>query len=513
MFETYGEKIYKSTNVALIAAIGFAGIANAQEPNQVKTIQTQNSVSLELPAPAIANPATPDNITFDVSGNKFISDKKTGKKNLNFNKITEVPQKIIDTNAAYIPTLGCSGYIIRDPVSTKPIGVATSEHCHLRDNNMTGDMRRIIGSDGNNYISPNTPLEVMVGSKANTMKTVGIIRELYLIRSGDNSVDVALGTFLDKSSNGQKHPVDQVIDAYNNSRLTDSEIGNLKPGVNVYLSGWPQAQPNKAPWKPWERQDFVLKILGVDNTLIWPYSLLWTAAHKTNDGAVCSFGDSGGQGFVMEDGKPHSLGVLGAFYDFTGSLFEGSNGMFSYSQKEMDDWRLTLESLFKTSLSGFDAVCGFAYQTPYQLGTGTYVEVSNHYADIPGYKDNLIYNSRKDFFDEKISETVLDASIDIGTAGKPDWIYKPIIFNDSISNSMVVGYYSKDAIDGLKLVYVSSHILFGKGTWYSTSGLKYPFQGESIDSFIDQNGLTFGQEYGRASPPNSDNKYLLAYYP
>lgn len=508
MFETCGERLVRSTSLAIVASLGLAGISSANETISPKIIHAQENVSPESLSTTINIPE------YDSTSSAHRRDKLQNEilpgLDIKSPIITKEAQDVMDMNSAYIPGLhnGCSGFIIRDPDTNSPIGVVTAEHCDLVDDGSPISTQRVLGSDGKRYVIFADPLKVeTAGNDSRTMKTVGTIKEFYLPASTDTTIDFAFGALAGNS-------IDKVISIYNDNKLSVDQIMKLKIGTQAFMSGYPQAHLKDIKYQGvTERQEFSLIVLGVIKQWVNVGSIgkyentLYAAVKANSNGAVCSYGASGGEGFIMLDGKARSIGVLATFQDYTSE--------FGFSKDTIDSQRSVLEKKFGVDLTNVRTVCGFNFTTPDETNSGDRLDVVSSYQEVPGYLDNLIATARKNFFDPTYIKNIFDASINIGQGKNKDWIYRPIVFNDHNSGGMVIAYYSAKSNDGLKLTYVpniASHPFFGNITFsLTTTGLANILTKESGTSFIDQLGQIFGQDYGTISPPNSSINSIFQY--
>jgi hypothetical protein len=265
-------------------------------------------------------------------------------------------------------SLACSGSLIRNDLG-ESIGIVTAQHCNLTDY----QNKRHLGSDGKYYVIAENHVTANTGDVQDKLTSVGVVDKFYLPDASNTTLDLALGAF-------GGHNIQEVRTAYNKNRLTSAEINALKPGDTIYLSGWPIDQFNNPGML--ERQSFELKVLGVEdrftNGYIGDVSLVWAAVLQSKKGAVCSYGNSGGEGFIIINGEPRSVGVLREFIDFTGNI---------YAQPTTKVDPKGFEQKFNvTGLSKYSAICNFAYETPAPENGGVEVNVVTSTDQIPGYK-------------------------------------------------------------------------------------------------------------------------------
>ena len=178
---------------------------------------------------------------------------------------------------------------------------------------------------------------------------------------------------------------------------------HIKNNKKLFLSGWPIKQNNKA--SELQRQTFELTPIGLGHAVTTngeDVKLYWAGAETNDAGAICSFGNSGGEGFTVSKANPtkaESVGVLSSFVDFKGT--------FSKTKEEATNNRLDWERELRTDLSGFDAICGFGYETPNAQNSEEIVNVIDSLDKIPGHdKKTLIHNAREQFLDANSKRTM-----------------------------------------------------------------------------------------------------------
>ena len=394
----------------------------------------------------------------------------------------------IEHDVAYIPSLGCSGSLLHDKYGTN-IGLITAEHCSLRGSGKNS-RTRFKGNDGQTYVTVANGINVQTGADYGHLTTIGEVETIIAPAADDTGLDLVIGAF-------KGHSADEVMDSYNTNKLTDAELKQLKINDSVYLSGWPVSQPGSP--NGFERQDFASAFIGHDvvTTAIGEtLAISWTVLARDKDGAVCSFGDSGGEGFVLRNGKKRSIGVLSAFYDFTGKTYG--------TPESGEATRQYFQSKYGVNLSGADAICGFAYKVP----TGKdYAElhVVNKNGDVPGFSEAhseaaQLVSARKAFLDPTYRKNIIDGTVELidPVTGTTSWKQRPAIFYDPETFSAVIASFNPDAFDSVELDYVESmaalnvYAQVGKDTGQilkSTGNItKSPTQAE----FIDSQGLAFG---------------------
>lgn len=394
-------------------------------------------------------------------------------------------EAVMNRDTTYLTNSGCSGSLVRSKTGVA-IGVVTAEHCGLRGSG-EHSTPRLLGTDGNTYIVNGTPEEAMTGPDQSHLKSAGTIKEFFVPAANDISNDIAFGAF-------DGHTAQEVVDAYNHNKLSESGLSKLKLGDRMYISGWPVAQPENGG--NFERQNFPLSYLGeemVTTSLGETIHMIWAAVPTSKDGADCSFGDSGGKAFVMEGVHSRSVGVLSAFTDFTGKLW--GNAENDAMARKHFEWK------YNVNLSPFDAVCGIATEVPTTNEGATTIKPVSSTAEIPGYlesiKNSLIEKAATEFFDPNFPKTILGGVINVAKDGEtPKWESSPAIYFDYSSGSAVTAAYNPDNKGHVEFDYINNiydSTLYGNGQLFKTSGELNEFHGTgNLDGFIDQSGRVFG---------------------
>jgi hypothetical protein len=330
--------------------------------------------------------------------------------------VTESIKTIMDRNVVHIPDLGCSGFLLRNKAG-EAIGVRTAEHCSL------------LPKDGHwSTVIPNKPvifnfekpLIVNQGTDFKTEQTIGTITQLIVNGPSDNRRDNAFGVFANSSP-------EEVL--ANSQQMTPEEIDTLKTGDVIYNSGFPLDQKlNNGPTK---RQDFAMTVLGKVEWQITngeSLKLVVAAVPLSKDGAECSWGNSGSQAFIQRpDGSIGIIGSASAFNDF-GNLY---NGVAAGAAERAD-----AESYFGVDLSGYVALCGFAYETP-TPEAGMIVGSVNVVDQLPITETPpTIYDKTREYVVEKFQDsthdrTIIDGIVEVATGKGGFYVQRPEIIYDA----------------------------------------------------------------------------------
>ena len=251
---------------------------------------------------------------------------------------------------------GCTGFLLRD-ARGGPIGAVSAAHCGL----LPERTPRVTGGNGGLYAVVPGPLAVRSGDVLDSsMRTVGTAQTVTLAPTTDRTHDVALISFTGIA------PA-QVRAAYEAIRLAPAEVAGLAPGRTVTLSAFPNVQPRNSSVP--RRQVMIASVLGrapIYTSSQRTIPTVWTAMRANADGAVCSYGASGGAAVMSSitsgaDGTPvptfRVLGVLAGFDDFrpAGTNTAGYDG---------PRVRLEREAQTGFDLFGVDTTCDYAYELP-----------------------------------------------------------------------------------------------------------------------------------------------------
>jgi hypothetical protein len=177
--------------------------------------------------------------------------------------------------------------------------------------------------------------------------------------------------------------------------------------------------------------------------------LVW-AIKKDKDKAVCSFGDSGGQGVTEVNGQPKLLGPESVFWSFVKLPGQVDSAVFNNST----DPSANLESM-KRAFPDFDwngtsAACGFNWMA--QKSTETFNVVPDSIY-IPGESnqaiDRQVYQTELQFANPNIPRTVVNGTVLVSFLDKGGGddenatiaVNNPLISVDPEDGSIFIGYY------------------------------------------------------------------------
>ena len=421
-------------------------------------------------------------------------------------------QKIIRRDTVKLGELGCSGRLVRD-AHDSVLGVATAEHCHLRDGavNPVGH-HRYKGTDGNTYIVEPQPIWAKTGAWATRLKSIAEIDQFVVPVSGDASLDLALGV-------AKNHTADEVVSAYNNTLAK-----TVPSGKNIYMGGLPEYQPNNNT-KVQQRQEFKMTYVGDSFMPVGSNSASQETLHlritntaRTVHGAVCSYGASGSEAFVMINHKPRSIGVLSSFNSSIGAIPDIAYGT---------------DKIYKSPLSHpgwkIAARCGFSYESASTNNGWSVLQVVKSEKEIPGYvsPEQARDNARNDFKDPSVSKQVIDGLVGIPSPKSADgyvWVNRPMIFYGQKYGGAIIGWSNMTESDNLILSSFENHLegikvypnidaetaplldTNGPITYFTKATAKENWP--DIGGFNDANNLSFGQPQN-AIPDTSNRQPLM----
>jgi hypothetical protein len=221
-------------------------------------------------------------------------------------------QAYLKANVVYVPFAGdCSGLLLRDGNNT-PVGVATASHCGFRY-----ATRRTDASGAATVTFSQAP-DVYLGDDVAHLTKVGTVTRAVVPQPGDESHDFAILAFGDHLADAER--------AWDRNAIPDDQITKVPPRQELYLSGYPEAEPTNTTGAV-QRATLQLLSLGAAevfgaNGQVIPALLSGSTASRTD--TICSFGDSGA--VAVESIETNSstgprlgieyVGVLSGFDDF-----------------------------------------------------------------------------------------------------------------------------------------------------------------------------------------------------
>ncbi len=376
-------------------------------------------------------------------------DEKESLQSIEFHTI--VPQEVSEImEHRTVQVLGgCSGFTIEDK-SGQAAGVATAKHCGLSDG-------YIHGNDGQTYLPVSRPLDIYSGSSADAMSIKGRLAHAYISAEDGSARDLAIGVL--EGNNPQ-----DVLNMYKQNSLSSSEMANLRQGDVMYLSGWPGDQDNNTGTR--RRQEFAMTVLGSSEKphTVNSQKYLWTAIESNADGAECSFGNSGGEAFVIQESvssdgtkrlMPRSAGALAWFYDLAGDTWMADTPEYGAQM------RAEFETMFGVALpDSITAICGFAYDTPSPENNGILVKTVESADLIPGYESpeaKMNKAAREHFMDPSTEKMIADGYFGIGGGKEGSLVLDRVyLYFNAQTGQVTVGSYSDEDEGNLRLATYSS---------------------------------------------------------
>ena len=386
-----------------------------------------------------AHSATKPNSSFTV-----IQPKVEGSGNAKFSK--EI-RRSDDRDSVFMEGLGCSGEALRNPKG-EVVGAITAEHCSLTDQKH----QRISGSDGNLYIIQPKIIKARTGTDKMRLKTVAKIDRFIVSSAADKTRDLALGV-------ARGHTTTEALKAYRAQAMSPRDIAGLPAGTTLHMAGWPDYKGQDKNGNS-ERQAFDLKVLGMgktDTTEGKSLNVLWTSVTPTKDGAVCSYGNSGGVAKIFKSGRERTIGTLSSFIDLTKQIpYNGSPATTSSKTKKQN----------VSPSNNPTALCGFTYELP-DINSMTILHAVRNASEIPGYQspEQSIQQAVAEFKDPTYTKTVINGIIPISKGGPASgpgkgremaaaYVKNPLVFRHANGHNTVIAWVDAQDPEHLNLFYM-----------------------------------------------------------
>jgi hypothetical protein len=249
-----------------------------------------------------------------------------------FGGIPEARRETLEKNAAFIPELGCSAYLIRNKEDVV-IGASVAEHCNLRGE----DRERIVDVETDQvYVEFYNGLEVYATGDDN-FELAGSVESMLLPPEDDTKQDLALLVF------GDNDP-QEIYDSYN-GRV------ELERGEKAYFTARPAHQETDSGIN--RQQYHTMIYLGKNvtyTTLGESIAVDIFAMHLSEDKAACTPRASGGSAITESDEEIGTLAIYNEFNPIT----------FHPDQDSADATQRYYEQVFGYDLRTADAICGFS---------------------------------------------------------------------------------------------------------------------------------------------------------
>lgn len=475
-----------------IAALGGASLPSAE--TIAATHPAEAAIAAQLPKSALSNG----------NGEQFKPQAET--------LFPAVAQEYVNNNTVYMYGIGCSGSLIRlngDP-NAAPVGVSFAKHCYFLSDPETkteGVAPSLTSFNGQEYDTFG-PIVAETGSAQNDMTPVGEISQV--ITGNGRGTDFALGV-LPGATPGE------VLYSYRKERAENSVINNLKRGETIYMKGWPVNQKEAIP-SDMTAQQFSMTYIGKTETYVTNgerINVLVAAIPKGQykyDDSMCSYGASGSSGFILENGKPRTIGNLSVFWNLA-NLYGETNPPDNNPIANLDG--------LKTMFPGVDwnkyaAACGFSFQEPKST---TNIQVVPNSSSITGEGNPIqeaVYQAGLQFSNPDFVRTVVNGTAVVSFMGKggADGAITMSIENPLIAvgnnGDLMLGYYQSpgaisavDVTQGAQLSFYPNTANGTVSTELSSGTLIYPSVNnngsyaaygspQQLGSVEDSSGLSFG---------------------
>jgi hypothetical protein len=326
----------------------------------------------------------------------------------------EIPTALktfLDNNTLYIDNDGCSGIAIHmNGDQSKPIvGGGFAAHCGFLKN-VPSDRYWMganyeTGSDGKTYVVK-PPLIAETGLASNNLTPLGQFDQVIV--SSTNMNDRIYGILPGFNP-------EQVEEGYRQEHITTAEADKLIPGVSKgVVRGWPVNQNESQPGVM-TAQEFPMTYVGKfasrpdsgENLEV----TVW-AIKKDENGAVCSWGDSGANGVTMADGQPKLLGPMSVFWSFDKIVGNVDPSVFNNNTGPQEDLEYMQEQFPDIDWSKYSAACAFDLPAPKST---TLINVVPDSIFIPGrggsQAELSIYQTELEFANPNIPHTIVNGTV------------------------------------------------------------------------------------------------------
>lgn len=418
--------------------------------------------------------------------------------------IPEEARLIMRENTLFVSSTGCSGFMVRDQYRA-PAGLITSQHCGLlsQHNNIVTD------ENGKSLANFHAPVTAYLGNSFSDLTPAGNVEKFAISGQSEMTKDVAIGSF-------EGSDIQEVIEAASFSRET--ALG-LEKGDVVYNSGWPVHQPGNTTNS--RRQEFAMHVLGHATWQVTngqELNLVVAAVPKNEDGAICSFGDSGSVGFtVSNSGEALPIGVLGAFNDF--------GAVYNTDPQKAAAQKAYIEQTFGVNMDGYDAVCGFAYDSLSADDTRI-LEIKppvNESSPVLTPLEQRIFDYHSEFYKDDSKRQIIDGLVRFQIGAGSYVIERPAVTGyDTETDTVLFAWHQNQGKDALMIHPVklndlgnlrvynnSSQSIDGKVTpmLLEANGKLAPSE-DGVHLFKTVEGLEFGKSREELQLP-SDGAYKL----
>lgn len=312
--------------------------------------------------------------------------------------VPSLVQSYIDSHSIVINAIRCSGSLIYNQ-QRQAIGALTAAHCLLNDR---GNTRLYVGADKQDYLVSSAPVIIESGIDEANLQSVGNVQDFIIAKgpdpSGNESIDQAIALL--PGSN----PI-EAMQAVQAEQLSQKGFENLTPNRSkIYLSGFPYTQNGDASGNM-IRQEFVTTLLGGDLAQGIDGGIsaegVYDASDKTNsDGAICSWGTSGGQALALITKRTargvkqfvKQVGVFSSFGPFRAMKEKGGSQQVWTAANAKQASQYAHAQFPHAHWKGVATTCGYGNDT---LSESNYrlVQVTDTIQSVPAPAENLNDNT------------------------------------------------------------------------------------------------------------------------
>ncbi len=491
--------------VTTLALTGASLHSNHHNESAASNIPT---AAVAVQSDAVANPPIPS------------SDLPPSVGPANFEQVGHIPPSVESSilKNTFLLGNGCTANAIREDGSPDGQIVAYSfaRHCNFIPNSWyTPDNLQpwtgtsyFTGSNQKKYVVQ-PDLFVQSGDSSSSLNAVTRINNVLVPQEKDNTSDEALGVVPGVSAG-------TAWKSYLESRASAADIQKLVPNKStIYMGGWPVNQAGNREGRKFNQrilQQFSMTYVGkarVGFSTGEDLLMVVAAIPKTEqhiDRAVCSFGNSGANAVIVENGKQKILGPLSGFWGLTALDNNKAPKVFNNKTSPPVN-KSALESMFPTfNWNSAAAACGFSITIPSKpenvnvvSGTGEIPGSISPYEEALNIASRNFSNPNKNRTFVKGEAVIYQSNVGKGGGNVSDYmaIKNPMISTDSKGN-IYVGYYNQNYPGAVSVVEVpnSNDLVFYSNnpsaaptTGTSSGALQYKKAQQSANQPL---GFTYG---------------------
>ncbi len=412
--------------------------------------------------------------------------------------ISPVSQAKLTSREVWLPTQGCSAYLIEN--GTVPVGIDTARHCFL---NSSGQLDSVTGPNGQPEISLYYPLIVASGSNTGNMTPIGDITDLYITPQNNN--DYVIGTFA-----GQD--MASVIAQNQADSLTPEQISQLTIGTQFDVGGMPAFQGTNSglPSMQYTSEAYIgtgsnINVTNGSGSIVETLSsALIAASVKNNFEDAVVPGDSGSG--IIDDSNQKLVAITTAAADF--------NTLPSTTPAQGEANQANFQNSYGVNLTGY-ASAEIISQTPPSAAEGAINYPVNVAANLPPTAEVALYDFIYNFANPTYTRNVINGLLYDGK----QYINDPAYVYDPTSDTLILAGYNIASQSAYFTYYLNAAQVMQTFSVYPESGQTAPSlitstgnltANSTTDSFVDPNGLNIGQTYGTTIPMPSTPPYTVA---